>query len=188
MDGTNIFHTEANYTHFLKLYARHCEVVVDTYAYCLLRNHFHLLVRVKEELPTYAVLYPEKQDAKRQQVISPAKQFSHFFNAYAQHFNRVANRKGSLFEESLERKWVDNNLYFTHLVRYIHQNPQSHGLVVDFRDYPHSSYHSHLSAKRTLLQREAVRHWFGRPADFEDFHHKDGPEPAGLADYLIEFD
>jgi len=46
-NGENIFFEERNYHHFLKLYARHVAPVADTYAYCLLRNHFHVLVRIK---------------------------------------------------------------------------------------------------------------------------------------------
>ena len=43
----NAFLEPRNYRHFLQLYARYVEPVADTYVYCLLRNHFHLLVRVK---------------------------------------------------------------------------------------------------------------------------------------------
>jgi putative transposase len=188
INGSDIFHTEAHYTHFLKLYAKHCDLVVETYAYCLLINHFHLLVRVKEELPTYSVLYPGKQNAKSQQVIDPSKQFSHLFNAYAQHFNHTTKRRGSLFEEKFERIWVDNSRYFTQLVQYVHQNPQKHGLVADFRDYPHSSYHSHLSPKPTLLRRVSVHTWFGDHEGFEHFHQQNRLDYVALADYLIEFD
>ncbi len=38
-----------NYGYFLKLYALHAGPIADTYAYCLLRNHFHTLVRIKDE-------------------------------------------------------------------------------------------------------------------------------------------
>ena len=43
----NIFVENRNYRHFLKLYAKHITPVADTYAYCLLRNHYHFLVRIK---------------------------------------------------------------------------------------------------------------------------------------------
>jgi putative transposase len=45
----NIFIEERNYEHFLRLYEKHIVPVVDTYAYCLLKNHFHLAVRVKAQ-------------------------------------------------------------------------------------------------------------------------------------------
>ena len=43
----DIFLEDRNYRYFLQLYARYVEPVADTYAYCLLRNHFHLLVRIR---------------------------------------------------------------------------------------------------------------------------------------------
>jgi hypothetical protein len=48
----NVFIEERNYPYFLKLYAKHVEPIADTYAYCLLRNHFHVLVRIKTFLST----------------------------------------------------------------------------------------------------------------------------------------
>jgi putative transposase len=43
----NVFVEERNYRHFLQLYAKYIEPVAWTYAYCLLRNHFHFLVKIK---------------------------------------------------------------------------------------------------------------------------------------------
>jgi len=57
----NIFREERNYPYFLKLYARYIEPVAETYVYCLLRNHFHALVRIRDAetlkvLETFRVL------------------------------------------------------------------------------------------------------------------------------------
>ena len=63
----DLFRNDDNYRYFLKLYAKHVEPVADTFAWCLLKNHFHLLVRIKEEheileSPPYAKLplHPSK--------------------------------------------------------------------------------------------------------------------------------
>ena len=48
INGTNIFYEERNYAYFLEKYAHYLHNWVDTFAYCLLKNHFHLLIRVKE--------------------------------------------------------------------------------------------------------------------------------------------
>ena len=45
----NIFVEERNYGYFLQLYAKHIEPVAKTYAYSLLKNHFHVLARIREE-------------------------------------------------------------------------------------------------------------------------------------------
>jgi putative transposase len=193
IDKTNIFRNKDNYDYFLQLYARHCLCVVETYAYCLLANHFHLLVRVKDELPTYADLYPdlrpEQLTAKSKETVNPSKQFAHFFNAYTQGFNNSfkPKRTGGLFEEPFKRLLVDNDAYFSQLVQYIHLNPQKHGFVDDFTDYAYSSYHSFISKTPTKLAREAVLNWFGGSAAYKQFHRKETDEKL-IEKWIIEFD
>ena len=48
INGTNLFFEERNYLYFLQKYSFYMDEVLETFAYCLLGNHFHLLVRVKE--------------------------------------------------------------------------------------------------------------------------------------------
>jgi REP element-mobilizing transposase RayT len=45
----NLFIEERNYAYFLQLYGKYISPIADTFAYCLLRNHFHLLIRVKDD-------------------------------------------------------------------------------------------------------------------------------------------
>ena len=84
-NGETIFREERNYRHFLQLYAQHVRPIADTYAYCLLPHHFHLLVSMKEE----SSLSP--RDRK-----PPSQHFSNLFNACARAFNRAHGRRGSL--------------------------------------------------------------------------------------------
>ena len=49
IDGEVLFREVRNYHHFLRLWAKYIEPVADTYAYCLLSNHFHFLIRIKQE-------------------------------------------------------------------------------------------------------------------------------------------
>ncbi|MEJ2736429.1 MAG: hypothetical protein P8189_23160, partial [Anaerolineae bacterium] len=76
-----------------------------------------------------------------------SRQFNNLFIAYAKAFNKAYRRTGGLFESPFKRKRVDNDRYFTYLVVYIHRNPEKHGLVDDFRHWPHSSYEAILSTK-----------------------------------------
>jgi putative transposase len=139
----NLFLEERNYHHFLKLYARYVELVADTYAYCLLKNHFHVLVRIKTEA--------EQEQASRRlsepgRLRKPSQQFGHLFNAYSKAINKAYGRTGSLFEHPFERIEVTSERYLMRLVTYIHRNPHTHGLVGDFRDWPYSSYHALCSS------------------------------------------
>ncbi|WP_276498921.1 hypothetical protein [Pontibacter litorisediminis] len=75
-----------------------------------------------------------------------------------------------MFQERFRRKEVISEVYFTRLIYYIHFNPQHHGLIADFSDWPYSSYHSLLSKSRTLLQRDNVLEWFGGRDWYRKFH------------------
>jgi putative transposase len=161
INGESLFREQRNYTHFLNLYGRYVEPVAETYAYCLMINHFHLLLRVKNE-PTS----------------NPSRAFNNLFIAYAKAFNRSFQRTGALFESPFRRKVVESDRYFTALVSYIHRNPQRHGFVDDFRDWPYSSYHAIQSSKPSRIQRETVLDWFDGRAGFEDAHVADDVDPT----------
>jgi putative transposase len=185
----NLFFEERNYRHFLRLYAKYILPVVDTYAYCLLPNHFHLLIRVKPEEEQALGTAPAPDDvgtarAKPQQepketqsitpkILSPSRQFAHCFNAYSKAVNKAYGRTGSLFERPFQRIAVTLDGYFTQLVVYIHRNPQKHGFVDDFRDWPYTSYHTLLSIKPTHLRRQDVLTWFDGEAGLQDRHREE---------------
>lgn len=93
INSTVLFKENTNYEHFLKLYDLHIDSIAETYAWCLMKNHFHLLVRIKylHEITT------EKK-------IEPSQAFSNLFNAYTKAFNKKYNRHGALFERPFRRK------------------------------------------------------------------------------------
>jgi REP element-mobilizing transposase RayT len=159
-NGEILFREERNYAYFLKLYGRYIEPVAETYAYCLMPNHFHFLVRIKE--------WQSLEDCHS---CTPSQAFANFFSTYTKAFNKAYQRTGSLFEKPFRRILVDNDGYFTHLVTYIHRNPQKHGFADNFRDWPYSSHRATLSDKPTQIQREAVLDWFEGRAGFETLHN-----------------
>lgn len=114
-NSSPIFFETENYYHFLRLYAKYIEPIAETYAWCLLKNHFHLLVRIKEkeEINATDLTYNTTTQSK---VIEPYRQFSHLFNAYTQSINKRHNRTGSLFENKYERKLVTTEEYFQQLI------------------------------------------------------------------------
>jgi putative transposase len=151
--GEPLFREERNYRYFLKLYAHYIEPIAETFAYCLLNNHFHFLVRIKD-----CQSYP------------PSRAFANLFGTYTKAFNKAYQRTGSLFEKPFRRQLVDHDRYFTALIAYIHRNPQKHGFVDDFRDWPYSSYHAILSTQATRIRRAGVLDWFDGPAGFKEAH------------------
>ena len=167
----NIFLEERNYAYFLKLYAKYIEPVAETFAFCLLRNHFHLLVRIKTELEIKEFLN-DSQVLVNIHDSYPSQRFSNLFNAYAKAINKTYGRTGSLFQHPFGRVPVTDPTQFERVIVYIHQNPQKHRFVEDFRDWKYSSYNALLSENSTRLQRQSVLAWFGGRQDFSHIHQK----------------
>jgi REP element-mobilizing transposase RayT len=173
--GANLFRRERNYRYFLKKYAYYAEPVAQTFAYALMPNHFHLLVRVK----------PLAEQPPEQAPLKASRQLAHCFNAYTKAVNRAWGRSGSLFEKNFKRRAVDSERYFAVLVRYIHRNPQAHGFVQDFRTWPHTSYAALGGARPTRLRRALVMEWFGGRSGFRAAH-AEAPPPQALRDVVDE--
>ncbi len=159
----DIFREDRNYDYFLGLYAKHVYPVVDTFAYCLMRNHFHLLARIRQAPRSHGTSAPPPNT-------SATQAFSNLFNAYAKAYNKMYRRTGRLFEERFHRIEVESEAYFIQLTAYIHRNPQRHGFVADFRDWPWTSYAAMRTDQPTRVAREEVLEWFGGVEQFEAFH------------------
>jgi REP element-mobilizing transposase RayT len=164
VNGEDIFKEQRNYYYFLEQYMLYCSDVLETWAYALLKNHFHLLVYVKEN-----VLVPTHNGMGMLQL-NASKQLSHFFNSYAQAVNKACNRTGPLFESPFERKLINDDNYLTSMVHYCHYNPQKHEFVKDFKDWEFSSYHSILENNNNIVASQKVLEWFGGVVAFKNAH------------------
>ena len=169
-----LFQENENYNFFLMKYDEHTTGMVETIAYCLKSNHFHLMIRTKcyedvlEIYKSQKAINELEEIGGYSQVIS--KKFSNLFNSYTQSFNKVYSRKGGLFHHRFQRKEIDMEEYYTRLIAYIHNNPVYHGFIKHPGLWKHSSYNSFLSTKQTKLCRDEVIEWFGSIQNFIKFH------------------
>src|SRR5699024_10289115 len=112
---------------FLKRYANYIYPIAGTYAFCLMPNHFHFMVKIrsKEELEDFFTgKYPDKDPQSFQNFADLlSNQFKNWLISYAKSFNKKYNRRGSLFLDNMNRKPVRNDAYYNRLIYYIHQNP-----------------------------------------------------------------
>lgn len=177
----NLFANHNNYLFFLQRYNYFIHPIAETYAYCLMPNHIHFMVGIKNEKDLQqANIYFQKSkgvDEKNLKLLSdgdyPAfisKTFGNLFSSYSQAFNKQQNRKGSLFIPNFKRKIVDNTAYYSKLIFYIHNNPVHHQFVTAMEDWKFSSYQSYLMDKKTKVEREKVLEWFGSLQEFKNFH------------------
>jgi len=199
-----IFIEEHNYRYFLELYPKYIQPIADTYAYCLLKDHLHLLVRIKTEAEQQAWhaktrqpfplsarcndVHSTDQTAESNQppeLRSPGQQFLNLFRAYATAVDKAYKRSGYLFEGCYKHVEVTDDDQLAQLVLYIHRNPQKHDLVEDFRTWPYSSYNTLLSSRPTRLKRREVLAWFDGVHDFE-ISHQCGIDETLLAPLALE--
>lgn len=108
------------------------ETIVRISSYVLMSNHFHLTI---------------------QQAIEPG--ISIFMNkvckSYALYFNQKYGRKGCLFAGRFHAKWISNDAYFLHLIRYIHRNPVDIIGEEMLDSFPWSSHQIYLRKKHSLI-------------------------------------
>jgi putative transposase len=187
IDQGKMFANSGNYIFFLKKMDEYLSDFIEIYAYCLLGNHFHLLIRILPEneirakkaqfeaLNPAKILANKNENAKQKSIHEiVSHQFKKFFQSYAMAYNKQQNRVGTLFQTPFKRALVDNDQYFTNMIHYIHANPQKHGFVTDFRTYEWSSYQRFLIEKPSKLRKEEVFNWFGNKDEYLRFHSIDG--------------
>ena len=153
-----LFSSGDDYQQFLHLYATHMTHVVETYAYCLLPNHFHFFVRVRTLREQVRGWLTAKQAAADFQPAYPQDEFARLLTEFtALHLPLTITRL-------LHRQ------QFAYLIRYIHQNPTLHGNCDNFREWRWSSYKALLTDQPTRIPVHIVMRWFYSVEWFEELH------------------
>lgn len=125
-----IFHNAEQRQIFLEvLYNAHLKFKIEIHAYCLMTNHYHLLVHTPLANLSEAMRYIN--------------------SIYAQQFNKLNDIDGPLFRGRFKSLLVDSDEYLLHLSRYIHLNPVSAKICEHVSDYPWSSFHHYMNENGT---------------------------------------
>jgi putative transposase len=159
-----LFYHSGDYHFFMGKYKEYVSPFADTYAFCLLPNHFHFLIKTGEKTNS--------------SISAVSNQLRRLFIAYTKRINNVHNRSGSLFTKNFQRIEIDSDQYFTQVVRYIHKNPVRHKIQKDYENYQYSSYRIILSDAETELKRNEVINWFINKKEFIDYHRDDQVDPT----------
>jgi putative transposase len=121
IDKRNIFLSDEDFIKFLSIMKKTQEKHPFTlYAYCLMHNHFHLLIQPNADELGVTI-----------QRIS---------SVYALYHNQAHQRFGHLFQNRFKSEPIEGDEHFLTVLRYIHQNPIKAQLVKDLHEYPWSSY------------------------------------------------
>jgi putative transposase len=121
-----IFLGKKDYTTFIDLLKESVDLWnVRISAFCLLSNHYHLLVQTPDA--------------------NLSRCMRHINGVYTQRFNRSHHVDGQLFRGRYKSILIDADSYLLELIRYIHRNPIDSGIVKDVDKYPWSSHQGYLS-------------------------------------------
>lgn len=160
----DIFLEKENYLFFLRLLKKYTSSFIEVYSYCLLKNHFHLVIKIKskEEISSYKL---EKFiDFDNGKYINQA--FSNMFNAYSKAFNKRYNRSGSLFQKNFKKILITDLEYLQSLILYVNTNP-SHHSIGDYKNYYFSSYNAIINGGITSIKKEEVIKLFDNTDNFK---------------------
>jgi putative transposase len=125
----NIFEDKEDNQRFIQTLWQYKEISgYEIYAYCLMGNHVHLLMRIMEE--------PLEQVMRR------------ICGSFVYWYNKKYERIGNLFQDRFKSEPVESDAYFLTALRYIHQNPVKAGLVTDIASYKWSSYSNYLDSTK----------------------------------------
>lgn len=174
----NIFMDDENYRFFLRKYDLYIRPVAETYAYCLLPNHFHLVVRIRKKEAIEANFskvwnfgkVANLSDEQIEQLIS--KQFSKLFSCYTQSFNKVNRRMGSLFMKNFRRELINSREHFLSAVIYTHRNPVHHAFCERFEEWGYTSYNETVDNKSFITETNKLLKVFGGVDEFIEVHQR----------------
>ena len=141
---------------------------VSVVAYCLMPNHYHLLLRQDGQEPAGKV--PQS-----------------IFNSYSKAYNLKYSHSGTLFEGRFRAKPIQNSSHLLHLCRYIHGNPVKDGLVASPADWQWSNYLEWIGERDgELVDREFVKDQFGNAQEYKKFLYQ-YLKTRDLPDDVIKF-
>ena len=147
--GEDVFSDKKDYEIFLAILRESTEMFgVRIAAYCLMPNHYHLLLQTPSA--------------------NLSRVMRHVNGVYTQRYNRSRQIDGQLFRGRYKSILVDEDSYLLELLRYIHRNPVRAGMCDLTKQYPWSSHHAYLSAAKKwewLHKRFLLEMFSDRPAN-----------------------
>lgn len=124
--------------------------MIEIIAYCLMPNHFHLLIKQIREKGITEFM-------------------SKFLNSYTKYYNTKYNRVGALLQGMFKAVLIENDEQLLHVSRYIHLNPVSSFLVKNLNQYEWSSYPEYMTRVKGICSKEEILGNFKNPHDYQQF-------------------
>ncbi|MBK9735277.1 MAG: hypothetical protein IPO92_10035 [Saprospiraceae bacterium] len=177
INGITLFKCDQEYVDFLFKYKKYVSPCFNTYAYCLMPNHFHFLIRVKQV--EVVKKFSKTQKTKKALAFMYdheyfndfiSDQFKRMFSSVAIRYKNRYNHKGAVFIEKYKRiqsQDIFKNIYW---LTYIHHNPIHHHYTKEYSEWIYSSYNTYIINSESEICREEVYEWFGGKQYFLQYH------------------
>lgn len=149
-----IFFSEANYAFFISKLRKHISDKVEILAYCLMPNHFHLLIRTTAQ-------FDQNSFTKAYRIL---------LSSYTRAINVQEGSSGSLFQQRSKAKKMESYLTARVCFNYIHFNPVKAGLCGSMNNWEHSSFNDYLRlSKYALVKTDTATELLDLPPDPKEF-------------------
>lgn len=140
-----LFRRAEDYTDWMSRIEKYILPVAELHAYCLMNNHYHLLIRALET--TDHDLF--------------STQMSRLQSTYAKDYNRTYDRKGGLFMRPFARREILNEAQLAWVFWYIHRNPLHHGISLNWETWAYSSYPFYINNTPSIITTNFCTELFG---------------------------
>ena len=152
IDNQDIFYDNLDRKFFLKqISITKKDFNYLVYAYCLMTNHVHMVIKCKNDLLSKAI---------QSLVIR-----------YVHYFNKKYSRKGSLVQDRFKSKNVETPKYFLEVCRYVHRNPEKAGIALT-QNYEWSSYREYLGQEKIIDKQHLLYYFNNNLNKFVDYTTK----------------
>jgi len=181
-----IFRTDENKWFFLSKLKIYLTPVCDIYAYCLMPDHFHLIIKVKPS-DKIANFISKGNNIKNQNGLHSidkivSKQFAKLLSSYTQAFNKAEKRHGALLESPFRRSNIGSKVQLINLIVAIHKNPV--GIKDNFEYFTYSSYRDIFSHYPGIVDSSLVIDVFGNMRNFVAAHQLPGKVILNIFDFV----
>ncbi|MDB5275076.1 MAG: hypothetical protein JWR61_31 [Ferruginibacter sp.] len=184
IDGILLFRQNSDYDIFLERFQQFTSFAVDTWAYCLLNNHAHFIVKIK---PIDAIVNAinnidfAKQTVAMKKLLAATdkvalvdemleRQVNSFMVSFANYTKNKYRHHGGLFQKPFKRLEIDTGNWLKTAIIYVHLNSLKHKVFSNYSDYLHCSYFYFVRLCNTYCDAEKVLEFFGGLSQFISLH------------------
>jgi putative transposase len=166
----DLFRTPANFLYFLLRFKKYMDPVLIIHGYCLMPNHFHFLVQIRnrEIINQLAGIETDEEFDAHKFIM---QKLSNCLNSYAKSYNKYFSRRGALFIDYTKRIEMQSDFSLMKLLKYIHMNPVRHGFCQSMSEWKYSSYTSFLDpGLYPSPEMDFIFEYFDSLESFVNFH------------------